>query len=232
MIFKSLASSSAGNVYIVSDGDTHILLECGLSYNRLKKAVGFDLSSFSACLVSHEHKDHAKSAVELINRGMPVYMSYGTAIALDTDGAVLIKHLEQFNVGTLDIVPFDTFHDAQEPLGFCIKSRKDCEILVFAIDTVNIRYIFPGVNILAIEANYDKNILSQCTKMPDKVKYRIANAHMEIDTLCEYLRTLDLTMCKSIYLLHISDSTSREAQFINKVIASVPVGIDVTACEK
>lgn len=232
MKFESLASSSSGNAYIVSDNDTRILLECGVSHKKLQKLAGFQLTEFQGVLVTHEHKDHAKAAVELISRGMPVYMSQGTAEALETDAANLIEDMEQFNIGSFDIVPFATFHDAKEPLGFLIKSRVDGDVLAFATDTVNLRYKFPGLNILAIEANYDKNILERCEKMPEKVRYRITNSHMEIDTLCDYLRSLDLSQCREIHLLHLSDATSHEGHFINKVARAVPKGIEITACEK
>lgn len=232
MEFKTFASSSAGNSYAVSDGQTCLLLECGISIPKLQKLSGFSLSEFRACLVSHEHKDHAKSVGELISRGMEVYMSTGTAEALEVNGAELIENMEQFNVGSLDIVPFTTFHDAKEPLGFLVKSRVDGDVLAFATDTVNLRYRFPGLTILAIEANYDKAILERCEKMPEKVRYRITNSHMEIDVLCDYLRGLDLSKCREIHLLHLSDATSHEGHFINKVKRAVPPGIDVTACRK
>ena len=233
MKFESLASSSHGNAYIVSDSDTHILLECGVSHKQLQKLSGFSLSEFRACLVSHEHKDHAKSVAELLSRGMEVYMSPGTAEALDAEGFVkLIEHMEQFNVGSFDIVPFTTFHDAAEPLGFLIKSRVDGDVLAFATDTVNLRYKFPGLNILAIEANYESCVLERSEKMPEKVRHRITNSHMEIDTLCDYLRSLDLSECREIHLLHLSDSTSREEKFIDKVARVVPRGIKITACKK
>lgn len=232
MKFEALASSSAGNAYIVSDDDTRILLECGVSHKKLQKLSGFSLSEFQACIVSHEHKDHAKSVNELITRGMEVYMSQGTADALDIDVVTPIEHMEQFNVGSLDIVPFTTFHDAAEPLGFLFKSRVDGDVLAFATDTVNLRYKFPGLNILAIEANYDKYILERCERMPEKVRHRITNSHMEIDMLCDYLRTLDLSACREIHLLHLSDATSHEGHFINKVARAIPCGIEIKACKK
>ncbi len=229
MIFTALASSSAGNAYIVDDRETRILLECGITHKKLKTLSGFSMSQFAACLVSHEHKDHAKAVRELIKDGMTLYMSEGTAEALETDGVELISSMEQFNIGSLDIVPFTTFHDAAEPLGFLIKSRVDGDVLAFATDTVNLRYQFPGLNILAIEANYDKEILARCEKMPEKVRYRITNTHMEIGTLCEYLRTLDLRACREIHLLHLSDATSHEGHFINQVRRCVPWWTAVTA---
>ena len=232
MKFESLASSSHGNAYIVSDSDTRILLECGVSHKQLQKLSSFSLSDIKACLVSHEHKDHAKCVDELIRRGMEVYMSYGTAQALENESVTLIEHMEQFNVGSLDIVPFTTFHDAAEPLGFLIKSRIDGDVLAFATDTVNLRYKFPGLNILAIEANYDREILERCDKLPEKVRHRITNSHMEIETLCDYLRSLDLSECREIYLLHLSDAMSREDKFLRKVKETVPKGIDVRSCAK
>ena len=232
MKFTSIASSSHGNAYVVSDSESRILLECGISHKQLQRLSGFRLSEFCACLVSHEHKDHAKSVQDLIERGMDVYMSEGTAAALDADGVSVVGDREQFRVGTFDIVPFATFHDAAEPLGFLIKSRADGDVLAFATDTVNLRYHFPDLNILAIEANYDKAILERCTKLPDKVRHRITRTHMEIDTLCDYLRSLDLSACREIHLLHLSDASSHEADFIRKVKSIVPSSIKVSACEK
>lgn len=232
MKFKSLASSSHGNAYIVSDGETRILLECGIPLKKLQKAAGFTLSEIRACLVSHEHKDHAKSAPDLIERGMEVYMSEGTAEALGVEAVSIVESMEQFNIGTLDVVPFAIFHDAAEPLGFLIKSRLDGDVLAFATDTVNLRYQFPGVTILAIEANYDRDVLARSEKLPDKVRHRIANAHMEIGVLCGYLSALDLSTCREIYLLHLSDAMSREDEFVWRVAETVPRGIKIIPCDK
>ena len=232
MRFDSLASSSHGNAYIVSDRDTRILLECGVSHRKLQKLSGFQVVDFAACLVSHEHKDHSACVNDIVASGIPVYMSSGTADALDVDLVEPVSHGEQFTIGSIDVVPFNTFHDAREPLGFLFRSQIDGEVLVFATDTVNLAYRFPGVTILAIEANYDKEILARCERMPEKVRYRITNSHMEIDVLCNYLRSLDLSNCREIYLLHLSDATSHEGHFINKVRRAVPGHIKVTACAR
>ncbi len=237
MRFESLASSSHGNAYIVSDKETHILLECGISHKKLQQLSGFRLSDISACMVSHEHKDHSCCVADLLAGGMPVYMSEGTAVALGLEGNALeaaeaVEHQKQITIGTIDIVPFTTFHDAKEPLGFLFRSRLDGDVLAFATDTVNLRYRFPSVNILAVEANYDKHILDRCQRMPEKVRHRVSNTHMEIEVLCDYLRSLDLSACREIYLLHLSDATSHEGHFINKVCRAVPPWVKVTACPK
>ena len=81
MTFTSLASSSRGNAYVVSDGETTLLLECGLSFKELQKRLGYGVADITACLVSHEHQDHAKAAAQMLKAGVPVYMSEGTAAA-------------------------------------------------------------------------------------------------------------------------------------------------------
>ena len=234
MKFEAFASSSKGNVYIVSDGESRILLDCGLNRKKLLQAVG-SLVSLNGCLVSHEHKDHAGCADKLLADMVPVYMTRGTAEALELPDSLMelaheIKAGEQFTVGTIDILPFETFHDAAEPVGFCMQSRIDGDILVYAIDTVNLPYQFPGVGVLAVEANFEQARLDRCEKMPEKVRHRISNTHMEIDMLCGILRRMDLSRCREIHLMHLSDATSHEGHFINKVARSVPPGIRVVAC--
>ena len=230
MTFTSLASSSHGNCYVVSDGETAILLECGISFRRIKKGLGFNLSEIRACLVSHEHKDHAKSAMDLIKSGVEVFASEGTADALGFDLITVIEDRVQFRVGSLEIMPFATFHDAAEPLGFLVYSRVDGERLVFATDTVNLGYHFPRANLLALEANYDASILARCERMPEKVRKRVTNSHMEINTLCQYLRTLDLSACRTLYLLHLSNAASSEGHFFSRVRQVVPRHVEIIIC--
>lgn len=237
MIFQSLASSSSGNAYLVSDGQTNILIECGLSHKKLQQACGFKLTSLDAVLISHEHKDHSQCVDKLLASGIPVYLSQGTARALELpekllDMATEMIAGEQFTVGTMVIKPFSTFHDAQEPMGFVMQSTVDWDVFAFATDTVNLPYNFPGVNILALEANFQQDILDRSERMPEKTKKRVSNTHMEIDKLCECLRRMDLRACRELWLLHLSSAMSHEGQFVYKVQRAVPHWVQVKSCPK
>lgn len=237
MRFQSLASSSQGNAYIVSDDCTHILLECGVSHKKLQQLCGFRITALDGCIVSHEHKDHCKCVEKILSSGVPVYLSQGTARALELpekllDLATEMESGKQFTIGSLDVLPFSTFHDAQEPLGFVMQSRVDGDILAFATDTVNLPYNFPGVNLLAVEANFQQDVLDRCERMPEKTRHRVSNTHMEIDKLCDCLRRMDLSRCREIYLLHLSGATSHEGQFINKVRRAVPWYVTVSVCPR
>ena len=139
---------------------------------------------------------------------------------------------KQFTIGTLDILPFATYHDAREPLGFCIRSQADGETCVFATDTVSLPYRFPGATILAVEANFQDSILDRCDRMPDKTKHRIRCTHMEIDRLCQALGRMDLSGCREVWLLHLSDATSHEGQFIHRVQRVTPTCTRVAAATR
>lgn len=231
MIFTPMASSSAGNAYLVEDGESKLLIECGVPYRRLQKLLGFGTAGITGCLLSHEHKDHAKCYIELVKNGVPVYASEGTAEALECDVLSIVEPMEEFSVGSFDVKPFLVFHDAQEPLGFLVRSRVDGEMLLFATDTVNIAYSVSGLSIVALECNYAEDILCRAERMPDKIKDRIRNSHMEVSRTCAYLKSLDLSNCRQVYLLHLSDACSNEWRFLNmarEACGSVPV----VACPK
>lgn len=242
MRFVPLGSSSHGNAYIVDDGATVVLLECGLTYKRLGKLVreaGYCLSGLTACLVSHEHKDHARCWDKLAELGIPVYGSDGTIQALEAEGQMLPLApevgqdvSEPVLIGTLDVLAFRTFHDAREPIGFLIRSHKDGDKLAFATDTGNLRYHFPGLTMLAIEANYQEDILARCTRIPENTVKRIRHTHMEIGRLCGYLAERDLSRCHDVFLLHLSDASSDEGWFEVCVRRVVPKQCRVTVCEK
>lgn len=233
MIFLPLASSSKGNAYLVSANDTMILLECGLTYKELQKRMCYRTSQLVACFVSHEHKDHSKCAKQLLKNGIPLYMSYGTAAAHDDamDAAHIIKAGDVVTIGEFTVKAFSTFHNTTEPLGFLISDTQTSETMLFAIDTVNLNYIVPHLDYIAIECNYARNIMDRLETMDEKLKYRIQRSHMEMETAIQYLHHLDLSSCRTIWLMHLSDTCSDERQFLSTFQHEFP-GIDIQICRK
>ncbi len=227
--FKSHASSSKGNCYTVSDGKTTILLECGLPFKVLCKVIGRPLSEYSACLVTHEHKDHSKCADKLAAAGIPVYMSAGTADALGMSCVEMLENLKQVEIGTISVMPFDVSHDAAEPLGFFIRG-KDGDVMMFATDTYSVHYSMP-CRMMALECNHDKALLERCDRLPENVRHRTYRNHMDIGRLCKYLGGLDLRQCTDIYLMHLSGAFSRETEFEGRVRKCVPSWVDVHVCD-
>ncbi len=156
-----MASGSAGNCYCMSDGSTSLLLECGISVKQMRRGMGFGLTNVAACLVSHEHQDHAKAVADVLRAGVEVYTSPGTIKALGLEHHRLrpVRAKETFKVGTWTVRAFETQHDAQEPLGFLLHSRTSNERLLYATDTYYIRYKFPGLTHIMVECNYAQDNL-------------------------------------------------------------------------
>lgn len=231
MTFYPLASSSKGNAYIVSDGETHILLEAGLTAKELRRRSPVAISSIDACFITHEHMDHAKCARSLCDKGIPVYMSEGTATVLELEDANVIETHETINVGALRVMAFDTYHNTTQSFGYAIEDTRSHERLLFAIDTVNLNVQIPGLTEIAIECNYADDLLGRLSRLPDKVKERIRRSHMEASTAIKYLHKLDLSHVQIIWLLHMSSSSGDAGRFQDLFEREFP-GIEIRVCRE
>ncbi len=131
MMIKVIASGSSGNATLISDGETSLLLDAGISIKALERGSGFTLSRVSACLVTHEHQDHSRASKDLAKRGIDIYASAGTLQAINADGHryKTVTPLKSFSVGSFEILGYDVKHDAAEPLGYLIYSRHTNEKL-------------------------------------------------------------------------------------------------------
>ena len=223
MDIRVLASGSAGNCYCVSDGSTSLLLECGISVKQIRRGLGFGLTNVAACLVSHEHQDHAKAVADVLRAGVEVYTSPGTIKALGLEHHRLrpVRAKETFKVGTWTVRAFETQHDAQEPLGFLLHSRASNERLLYATDTYYIRYKFPGLTHIMVECNYAADILEANVKrgsVPEVLKKRLLTSHFSLDNVKEFLKANDLSKVQEIWLLHLSDGNSDEERFKQEVM--------------
>lgn len=224
-----LASSSAGNAYHITDGKTALLLEAGVRFKDIQRALNFRVSDIAGCLLSHEHGDHGKSAADLMRAGVDVYASAGTLDALKLDGhrARPIQAKKQFSIGTWTILPFGVQHDVAEPLGFLLANQAG-EKLLFATDTYYIRYRFPGLTHIMVECNYSIRILSEniaSGRVPASMKPRLLRSHFSLENVKEFLKANDLSKVQEIWLLHLSDNNSDEELFKREIqqISGKPV---------
>lgn len=233
MTFASIASSSKGNAYVVSDGETTLLLECGLTFKELQKRLSYHLAGITACLVSHEHQDHAKAAAQLLKRGVPVYMSYGTAEKHkeEMDAANLIQAGDELTFGALRVKAFRTFHNTLEPLGFLIWDTRTDERLLFAVDTANLAVQVDGLTYIAVECNYEESLLAASQLIPESLKNRIRHSHFEVEDVIRWLKKQDLSHILTIYLLHLSAGNSRAAAWQTRFVREFP-GVEIRICKE
>lgn len=233
MKINVFASGSSGNSYLISDGETSLLLDVGITVKQLMKELNFDLSVIDGCLITHSHQDHSKGAKELAKMGVDIYTSGGTLEACKLSGHRFhrIKALEIFRVGTFRILPFDVQHDAPEPLGFLIESTHLNEKLLYFTDTYYIKYRFDKLNYIMAECNYGDDILKQRVKDGDIHPFlykRLLTSHMSLEHFIKMLQANDLSEIKEIYLLHLSNANSDEQMFKREVQRAT--GAEVYVC--
>jgi phosphoribosyl 1,2-cyclic phosphodiesterase len=229
MTFTPIASSSKGNAYLVEGGDgvQPLLLEVGIPIQQIREKTAFNLSGLAGCLVSHEHQDHAKAVKDLLKASIDCYMSVGTAKALGVEEHHRAHFLEAGSatpIGVWTVLPFPLEHDAAEPFGFIVSCGS--ETLLFVPDTAYVKPCFAGITIIAIECNNCEDILSEnivSGAMPKVVGRRVRRNHMSLERVINMLKANDLSRCRQIWLLHLSDANSDEERMIKTVQAATGI---------
>lgn len=216
----SIASGSSGNCIYVGNGNTHVLIDAGISGKRIEEGlnkIGLKTSDLDGILLTHEHSDHIAS-VGLISRKyeIPLYATKGTFDGIlsskttgkiDTELFNVIKAPEEFCIEDLAVKPIKVSHDANEPVAYRIGCG-GCSVGVCTdLGTYDETIIkgFSGVNALVIEANHDVNML-EVGKYPYYLKQRILGdkGHLSNETCGRLLCRLLHDDLKSVILGHLS----------------------------
>lgn len=228
--FRALASSSAGNCYLLSSGSSKpLLIDAGLRLKEIQRAVGFQLSNLAGCIISHGHGDHVRGIQGVLDRGVTCYASRETWMQL----GVVNHHRAQClcaeqpkQIVDWRVTPFDAVHDLPT-YGFVIDGPIGGRLL-YLTDTAYSKYRFEGLTHIAVECNYSRDLLMANTMRgnihAERFKRTVRN-HMSLERLIEMLRANDLSRVQEIHLLHLSDANSDEVEFADAVrrVAGVPV---------
>lgn len=234
MKLRVLGSSSSGNCYLLENENETLVIEAGVSFSEVKKALNFNISKIVGLIISHEHGDHAKFAMEYLKAGVMVLCSNGTQEKISTKLLQPLHcfHGQKFSLKNFEIMPFDIIHDAAQPFGFIIK-HPDCGKILFLTDTYYSEYTFKGLNHIIIEANYADEILQHnidSGRVDRSMRRRLETSHMSLKTCKELLLANDLTAVQNIVLIHLSSGNSNAKQFQSEVEATT--GKMVTIADK
>lgn len=220
-VLKCLGSSSSGNGYIIETGGEALMLECGIAMTQVKKSLNWQLSKITACLISHRHQDHSKHLPEVQKCGIRVMALDEVFDRLSSRSfCTPIQPMHGYKVGGFKVLAFDLDHadNDRSPcpcLGFLIE-HEEIGKLLFVTDTMMLRYQFPGVNHIMIEANYEDEILDYNIEQgvtESWQKPRLLASHLEIRQTAEILQRADLSGVQNIILLHLSSRNSNPDLF-------------------
>ena len=209
MNVRILASGSKSNCYALCDEKSTILLECGLTIGKTLAALNWKLPD--AILVTHEHSDHARSTLKFLERGVDVFMTAGTADALNLKrhNLHILKPNEPIFVCNQKVLPIPVVHDAAEPVNFIINDE-----ILFVTDAGEVPNVSGNFRQVFIEANYETLTLL-AADISTAQKERVRNNHLSIKQAKNFLQTLSEP--DEIWLIHLSKRHASGEEFIREV---------------
>lgn len=222
MTLKVLGSESSGNCYLLESFFEILIIEAGISFHEVKKALNYDLRKVTACLITHSHGDHCKYAADYIKAGIDIYTSAETIQAAGLSGHRVhpIQANTMIKIGEFKIIPFPVPHGVPT-LGFLISHPFSGSIL-FVTDAACIPNKFNNLSHILIEANYHDEILTSD---------RAVGKHMSLYTCLEFLKANDLRQVHNIVLLHLSHTNS-DAKLFKKTVQTIAPNTSVWVADK
>lgn len=221
MRLNVLGSDSNGNCYVLQNDKEALIIEAGVRFSEVKKALKWQLSKVVGAVITHEHNDHAKYVRDFISNGITVLALPSVFKAKGIDSLSFRKEIEPMHgyiVGGFKVFAIPVCHDVP-CVGFIIE-HEDMGRMLFVTDTMMLEYRVPGLNHILLEANYAEDILDtkiEAGSVPLSMKPRLIHSHMEIETTKGILRANDLSGVNEIVLIHLSNGNSDERRFVSEV---------------
>ena len=222
----NLASGSDGNLTYVESEQAKILVDAGLSCSEIVRRialVGVSPEQIDGVVVTHEHFDHIKGVDVFCSKyNKPVYAHREVFVNLDEKLLKVERENrrlfeDEFMIKDLRIIPFPVPHDVP-CFGMSIENNGNKISILTDLGHTNDRILscIQKSQIVYLESNYDKRMLSKNEKYPLILKRRIAgpNGHLSNDDAAELIKFLVLTGTRQIVLSHLSrDNNSPSLAF-------------------
>lgn len=224
----TLASGSSGNAAVLSCGDTHLLIDAGISCRRITaalKELGLTPADLTAILITHTHSDHISGLNTLLKKtACPLLATPRTCRELScrVEGiAPRLMGLEgPITLGEIDMQPIPTSHDAPGSCGYRIDTG-DGNVGVLTDSgfvTDEAAETLTGVDLAVLEANHDVETL-QSGPYPYYLKRRIlgAGGHLCNEEAARFAVALAGSGTEEIVLAHLSRENNTPAMALRAV---------------
>jgi phosphoribosyl 1,2-cyclic phosphodiesterase len=217
-----LGSGSSGNCAYLEVEETRMLIDVGLSGRQIRQRlarIGRTPESLQAIFITHEHKDHTQGLVGLGERlQVPIYCNRLTKEAVEHQVGLkldwrIFSTGASFDVGDVAVDTFTVPHDAQDPVGFLL--RTVAGNIGFLTDLGHATKLvverIRRAQVLLLEANHDLKMLQDDPRRPWSLKQRILSRHGHLSNeaaaaVAEQIVSADL---RRLYLGHLSRDCNR-----------------------
>jgi phosphoribosyl 1,2-cyclic phosphodiesterase len=217
-----LGSGSSGNCAYVETDETRLVIDAGFSLRQIRQrlaAIGRVPENLTGILITHEHADHVQGVGALNEKlRIPVYCNRPTKEAVEEQlGARLECRLfttgSSFELGDIVVDTFTIPHDAQEPVGFLL--RTGAGNIGIATDLGHTTRLvlerIRSANVLILESNHDIKMLRDCPHRPWSLKQRILgrHGHLSNEAAADAVEQIMSDNLRHLYLGHISRECNR-----------------------
>jgi len=170
MEISVLSSGSSGNCFYVSNNNSAILIDAGISAKRVitsLELLGKNPEEIQGIFITHEHTDHIKGADVLARKfNIPIFANKKTANSTPLcENEELIHHLKnnkEITLGDLQIGCFSKSHKAADPVFFSVHGNKKVSVITDAgFACKNIIEHVSDSDFLCLESNHDLTMLEQ-----------------------------------------------------------------------
>ncbi|HMP84808.1 MAG TPA: MBL fold metallo-hydrolase [Verrucomicrobiota bacterium] len=212
-----LGSGSSGNCAYLETEDARILVDAGFSPRQIRQrlaSIGRAPENLTAILVTHEHSDHIQGLAGIAGKlNIPIYCNRATRdeivrILNMTFDFRLFTTGSSFDVGDVAVETFAIPHDAQDPVGFLIRTPSGN--IGFATDLGHVTKLVTertrAANALVLEANHDVKMLQECVRRPWSLKQRILSRHGHLSNEAAADCAVEIMSAdlRHVYLGHLS----------------------------
>lgn len=203
MRINILSTGSKGNCAIIDNGQSKIMIDCGLKFEDIitHKAFG-KFSDYEVCLETHKHIDHSKSTKEFAK----------FIDIIDTNNIAN----KSYDFEHWKVLPFEVQHNIK-CYGYLIKDKISGKNILWATDFNNIP-ILNGVriDIACLECNYDEETITKkiinCEDTYSHYEY-----HNSLENLVGYMEQLPRKLNMLVLLHKSNDSNLNEYLAIEKL---------------
>ena len=227
MKIKIIASGSKGNSTFIESGNTRLLIDVGVNYNRINntlESINVDLKTLDGILISHTHSDHINGLSSLIKKiDVPVFIKeelYPEIKKIIPNDKIVLIEDNKIIINDFEIELINASHDVPA-FGFIISDNKNKILYLTDTGYINRKYYTKLENLDAyiIESNHDEKMLME-GPYPNILKQRVISDYGHLSN--RYTgRILNKSIGKNtkiIVLAHISENNNTEELAVEQVM--------------
>ncbi len=212
-----LGSGSSGNSAYLETEETRLLIDAGFSGRQLRQrlaSISRAPESLTGILITHEHSDHIQGLAGLADKlGIPIYCNRLTKDAIAWNCKAVFNWQifttgASFDVGDINVESFSIPHDAQDPVGFLLRTAAGAVGFLTDLGHATklvIERVRPA-RALVLETNHDVKLLQNCPHRPWSLKQRILGRHGHLcnEAAADVLTEIMSAELRQLYLGHLS----------------------------